>query len=232
MNGRFYAVGVGPGDFEYMTLKAVRALCEADVIAVPVKKSGESSTALEITKKAVDLSGKRIEEVEFIMSRDRSVRLNSREKAAEKIAALLSDGKTVAMITLGDVSIYSTCSYVNERIGNMGYDTEIISGVPSFCAAAAAAGVSLCEENETLAVIPAQSEKLESVIDSFDNIVIMKAGKSIDKIYDCLKEHNLLNNAFTACRVGMDGGGIGKFNREDYGYFTTVIVKKNSGEGK
>ena len=88
MSGKFYAVGAGSGDFEYLTLKAKRIIENADVIAAPVKKCGEKSTALEIVKKAVDLSGKRIEEVEFLMSGDRNARLNSRKRAIEKIKSL------------------------------------------------------------------------------------------------------------------------------------------------
>ena len=139
------------------------------------------------------------------------------------------------MITLGDVTVYSTCVYVNNGIKDMGFDTEMGSGVPSFCAAAAEAKISLCEENETLAVIPATGADVDfgSVIDNFDNIVIMKAGKNMSKIYDCLSERNLLNNAIIASRVGMDGGVTEKIKRDgDYGYFTTVIIKKSLGEGK
>ncbi len=201
----FYSVGVGPGDFEYLTLKAKRILEYADVIAVPVKSHGEKSTAFKIAKKAVDMSGKEIVEIEFVMSRDRNVRLASRQNAAWKIAALLDSGKTVAMVTLGDVSFYSTCSYVNKRLANMGYGVEIISGIPSFSAAAAKARLSLCEEDETLAVIPAVTadEDFEKIIDVFDNIVIMKAGKNINKIYNCLEKRGLIDNAVVASGVGM-----------------------------
>lgn len=235
MSGKFYAVGIGSGDFEYLTLKAKRVIEQADVIAAPVKKCGEKSTALEIVKKAVDLSEKRIEEVEFLMSGDRDVRLNSRKRAIEKIKMLLSENNDVAMITLGDVTVYSTCVYVNKQIRDMGFDTEMVSGVPSFCAAAADAQISLCEENETLAVIPAIGADVDfgSVIDNFDNIVIMKAGRNMNKIYDCLDERNLLSNAVIASRVGMDGGVTESIRRDgDYGYFTTVIIKKSLGDRK
>ena len=114
----------------------------------------------------------------------------------------------------------------------MGFDTEMVSGVPSFCAAAADAQISLCEENETLAVIPAVGADVDfgSVIDNFD---IMKAGRNMNKIYDCLDERNLLNNTVIASRVGMDGGVMESIKRDgNYGYFTTVIIKKSLGEGK
>lgn len=231
MSGKFYSVGVGPGDFEYLTLKAKRILEEADIIALPVKMRGEKSTAFEIVKGAVNLSGKRTEEIEFLMSRDKNVRLQSRQRAVEKIASLLDENKNVAMITLGDVSIYSTCTYVNRQIKAMGYESEIIPGIPSFCASAAKTRLSLCEENETLAVIPAAAAitKLEDIIKSFDNIVIMKAGKSMDEIYGCLEKLGMTDNAVVTSCISMENELVEPIKRgSEYGYFTTVIVKNAS----
>lgn len=227
MSGKFYSVGVGAGDFEYLTLKAKHVIESADIIAVPVKAYGEPSTAFEIVRKAVNIDGKEIVEAEFLMSRNKDVCLASRKRAAQKIASLLDAENTVAMITLGDVSFYSTCSYVNQELKSAGYDIEIISGIPSFCAAAAKAKISLCEENETLAVIPAAASNLDSIIDSFDNVVIMKAGKSIGVIYDCLEKRGLTENAVVTSRVGMDNELIEPIQYgKEYGYFTTVIIKK------
>ncbi len=229
MKGKFYAVGVGPGDFEYMTLKAKRVLEGADVIAVPVKARGEKSTAFEIAKKAVDLNGKTILELEFPMSRGQDARLKSRQTAAEKVAAVLDEGKTAAMVTLGDASLYSTCSYVSERLINAGYETETVAGVPSFCAAAARARVSLCSETDSLAIIPAVTDidGLEGILKTFSNVVIMKAGKSINKIYDCLDRLGLTQNAVVASGVGMENETVEPLKRNiEYGYFTTIIVKK------
>lgn len=230
MSGKFYSVGVGPGDPEYITLKAKRALANADIIAVPVKKYGEKSTALEIVKKAVDIRGKRIEEIEFLMSRDKDIRLKSRRKGIEKIAGLLDEGKNIAMITLGDVSIYSTCTYINKQIQAMNYENEIISGIPSFCAAAAKSHISLCEENETLAVIPAVTMDVdfEKILDTFDNVVIMKAGKNINEIYNCLENRGMADNAVVTSCIGMENELIEPIRSDgEYGYFTTVIIKKN-----
>ena len=105
---KFYSVGVGAGDGSYITLGALRALEQADIIAVPVKKYGEKSTALEIIRKEFDTDKKEISELEFRMSGDTKIREESRRNSAEKIISALKDGKDVAMITLGDVSVYST----------------------------------------------------------------------------------------------------------------------------
>lgn len=225
---KFFSVGVGAGDGEYITLGALRVLEKADIIAVPVKKHGKKSTALEILEKEFNINRKKVLELEFPMSRDRAVKAKSHKAAAEKIIAELENNKTVAMITLGDVSVYSTGAYVNKEIQNAGYETEIIAGVPSFIAAADKARISLCEGDETVAVIPSvNAEKIENYIDDFDTLIIMKAGKNIDALYGLLKKYNLENNAIICSNIGMENEIIGKIDPDKtYGYFTTVIIKK------
>lgn len=77
------------------------------------------------------------------MSGDTKIREESRRNSAEKIISALKDGKDVAMITLGDVSVYSTCTYVHNAVKNAGFELEIIPGITSFCAAADKAQISL-----------------------------------------------------------------------------------------
>lgn len=224
---KFYSVGVGAGDGSYITLGALRALEKADIIAVPVKKSGEKSTALEIIRKEFDTDKKEILELEFPMSSDDKTRQLSRGAAAEKIISALDNGKNIAMITLGDVSVYSTCSYVHKAVKDAGHEMEIIPGITSFCAAADKAQISLCEGNESVAIIPSlKSANLEKYIDDFDTIVIMKAGKDTDAIYNILKRHGLEHNAVVSSCIGMKNELIEPIRRhKEYGYFTTVIVK-------
>lgn len=224
---KFYSVGVGAGDGSYITLGALRALETADIIAVPVKKSGEKSTALEIIRKEFDTGKKEILELEFSMKADTKTRQNSRQISAEKIVSALDNGENIAMITLGDVSVYSTCSYVHKAVKDAGHEIEIIPGITSFCAAADKAQISLCEGNESVAIIPSlKSANLEKYIDDFDTIVIMKAGKDTDAIYDILKRHGLQNNAIVSSCIGMDNELIEPIQKDkEYGYFTTVIVK-------
>lgn len=224
---KFYSVGVGAGDGSYITLGALRALEKADIIAVPVKKTGEKSTALEIIRKEFDADKKEILELEFSMNRDTKIRENSRKAAAEKIIFCLKNEKNIAMITLGDVAIYSTCSYVHNAVKDAGYEIEIIPGITSFCVAADKAQISLCEGNESVAVIPSlKSAKLEKYIDDFDTIIIMKAGKDTNAIYNILERHGLENNAIVSSCVGMENELIENLQKgKSYGYFTTVIIK-------
>ena len=225
---KFYSVGVGAGDGSYITLGALRALEQADIIAVPVKKYGEKSTALEIIRKEFDTDKKEISELEFRMSGDTKIREESRRNSAEKIISALKDGKDVAMITLGDVSVYSTCTYVHNAVKNAGFELEIIPGITSFCAAADKAQISLCEGNESVAIIPSlKSNLLEKYIADSDTVVIMKSGNDTDVIYDILKKYGLENNAIVSSCIGMENEIIEKIQKgKSYGYFTTVIVRK------
>lgn len=225
---KFYSVGVGCGDSSYITLGAIRAIDKSDVIAVPVKKHGEKSTAFEILKQEYNTSQKEIIELEFLMSPSIELRRQSRTLAAAKIINALSEGKTVSMITLGDVSVYSTCSYIHDAVKNAGFKMDIIPGITSFCAAADKIQKSLCEGNESFAVIPSvNTELIEKYINDFDTLIIMKAGLNTDKLYKLLAKYNLENNAIITSSLGLSDEIIEKISKDKkYGYFTTVIIKR------
>lgn len=162
-NGTFYTLGVGPGDPELLTRKACRILSGCPVIAAPRTASGEM-LALDIAKGAVDLTGKEILPLEFAMARQVSARQTGYRKAAEQIAAVLESGRDVAMVNLGDVSIYATAYYVLDVVRSMGFRTEMVPGVPSFCAVAAALGRSLTEPEAPLHVYPAGKTDLDAAL--------------------------------------------------------------------
>ena len=116
MAGKLYGVGVGPGDPELMTLKAVRLLKECDFVAVPKSGEGEG-VAKQIARRAVGeeiFDQKQLVEVSMPMTRDPQLLEESHRQAAEQIEALLDGNKTVVFLTLGDPAIYSTC--INHHI--------------------------------------------------------------------------------------------------------------------
>ena len=117
--GVFYGVGVGPGDPELMTLKAVRLLERCRVVAAPQTKNGEM-LALRIAAGAVDLKGKTVVPLSFSMNRDPAVLEQTHQRAARTVAEFLDRGEDVAMLNLGDVSIYATCSYLAELLRGQG----------------------------------------------------------------------------------------------------------------
>ena len=118
--GTFYGVGVGPGDPELITLKAVRAIERCPVIAAPETR-GEKTLALDIARGAVDLTGKTILRMQFLMTRDKQALEESHRRQARQIMEHLDAGRDVAMLNLGDVSIYSTFSYILEIVLEQGY---------------------------------------------------------------------------------------------------------------
>ena len=147
MTGKLYGLGVGPGDPKLLTLKAKEILESVDVVAVPVKAPGEESRALNIVQPVTDLRGKEIMPVIFAMEHSVEKRQSCRKAAAEQIREKLDSGKNVAMIVLGDISVYSTYHQVYKYIRDKGYETETIPGITSFSAGAALAEISLTEGN-------------------------------------------------------------------------------------
>lgn len=132
MNGTLYAVGVGPGDPELMTLKAVKILAQADVIACPAKDAAPG-VAYEIAAQACpQLRAKEVLPLTFPMGRGDAA--SAHREAASRVISALQSGKTVAFVTLGDPCFYSTFFYIADAVRAAGFAMEIVSGVPSFCA--------------------------------------------------------------------------------------------------
>ena len=231
MAGKLYGIGVGPGDSGLVTLKARKILDRCDIIAYPVKVPGEGSVAFDIVRPIVDMEGKRIEEFVFSMDPDDSVRMNCRSKAIDRMCALLDQGNDIAMVTLGDVGVYSTYMYIDQEIRERGYETDIVPGIPSFCHGASVAGLPLMIGNEGLAIVPVAKENsqlLGNSLDNFDNIVVMKAFKSIPMIAKMMDERGIdRSKATVISNVGMPGEYVGPIDlTREYRYFTTVLIKK------
>jgi precorrin-2/cobalt-factor-2 C20-methyltransferase len=233
IKGKLYGIGTGPGDPELLTIKAVNTIQKCDVIAVPVTGNGER-TAFSIIEKY--LEGKTLLECRFTMEKDVAKRREARQNAASEIMRFLDNGKNVGFVTLGDPATYSTYMYVHEIIAGKGIDTEIIPGVTSFAAAAAAFGIALCEGSETLTIIPAShNADINELLDRSGNKVIMKSGENLAPVLEKLKERACGEKTRIACRCTMEGQRL--FNSiDDYeksyeksqeaGYFTIAIVKE------
>ena len=226
--GILYGLGVGPGDPELLTVKAVRILREADVIAAPDKGSGEK-TALNIIQDYIQ--GKPLLPCVTPMVRDRQVLNSAHDQIAGSICALLEEGKTVAFITLGDPTVYSTYMYVHRRVLERGYEAVLVPGVPSFCAVAARLNGSLCEGSERLLIVPASHKDVSDCLEMDANLVFMKAGREIGALKETLRARGLLDRASLVANCGMEGEQVWeRFGEmpEDTGYFSVVLVKKGA----
>lgn len=228
MKGKLYGIGVGPGDPELMTLKAKRLIEECDIVVVPVKKEGEESVALNIARGAASVPEEKVRRILFTMNKDKAKREECRQAAAEAIMEYLDAGQSVAMPVLGDVGIYSTYSYVHKKLIQAGYEVQMISGIPSFCAGASKANISIVEGNEGFGVIPSLKgiDQVKKAMGVFDNLVIMKVGSHVKEVYDILKAEGKEDNAIIISNVGMEGEYVGPLLPDrEYGYFTTMIIK-------
>lgn len=232
MDGILYGVGVGPGEPDLITVKAVKIIRLCSVIAVPNTGASES-TALEIVKQAVpEITQKEIAALFLPMTRDAEQLEQSHRQAANQVITYLQQGKSVAFLTLGDPSVYSTYCYIQELVRADGYQTQMVAGVPSFCAAAARLGESLTQASQPLCIIPASYECLNEELDRKGTKVLMKSGKAIEHVKEILREKNLLQNTKMVQKCGMEGERIFHSLEEvdnDSGYFSIIVVK---GEAK
>ncbi|MDR0862798.1 MAG: precorrin-2 C(20)-methyltransferase [Oscillospiraceae bacterium] len=222
--GILYGVGVGPGDPELLTVKAVRVLREVAAVAVPDTGRGDKA-ALTIAQSYIE--GKELILCPSPMSRDRRAADASYDETARLLAERLERGENLAFITLGDPSVYSTYCYVQKRVAAMGYETRTVPGITSFCAAAARLGESLCEGAEPLVIVPASSMEPEAWINLPGNKVLMKAGGKMPALTSALARLDADISAVSNC--GMDGEQVSRgVDALDAtaGYFSVIIVKE------
>ena len=227
-SGKLWGVGVGPGDSELMTLKAVRLINQCDVIVVPDSK--KRNVAYDIAKGAVpEIVNKEILMVHMPMIRDKAKLASAHLEAADQIGEMLAKGKSLVFLTLGDPTVYSTYYYVHKNVEKMGYQCEIVPGITSFCAAAARMGVSLSEGGDGLYVMPGSYENVEKGLEVPGTKVIMKSGKSMGQVKQVLMENDNRFSTMMIENCGMEDEKIFKSADEideDAGYFSLLIVKE------
>lgn len=218
--GILYGVGVGPGDPELLTLKAVRVLKACPVVAAPRTREGRT-LALDIARGAMDLTGKVLLFLDFAMSRSERPLADTHQLAA---------GQDVALLTLGDVSVYSSFCYVMDLVRAAGYETVMIPGVPSFCALAAALGRSLTEMNEPLHILPAGGHlSLPEALALPGTKVLMKAGRQLPQAVAELERQGLAGTSALVMNCGLPDQQLCPTLHEyqgQTGYFATLLVGK------
>ena len=206
MSARLYAVGVGPGDPELLTRKAERILRSVPVICAPTGAADAGSVALAIVEPFVDRSRQEVLTRVFPMRKDEAELLPFWEETAAEVAQRVRAGQDVAFITIGDPLLYSTFLYLY-RIFRDQYPEiriEIVPGITSVGAAAAAAGVPLGISADRLAILPATYEEaqLRQTLLDFDTVVLMKVSRIFDRVYRLLKELGLERSGVFVRRVG------------------------------
>lgn len=224
--GTLYGIGVGPGNPELLTLKAVRVMEQCDVLAVPGKNVADS-VAYQIAVRAVpELQEKAWFSIEMPMTRDAKLLEESHESAADVVEAYLKEGKQVGILNLGDITIYATFLYVQKRIAARGYHTEMVNGIPSFCATAATLGFGIAEGKEQIHIL-SQPDQIEEGLKLSGTKIIMKMGKNMAQVKQWIRDAGM-----EACMIencGMPGERIFRSVDEideQAGYYSLLIVKE------
>ena len=179
--GTLYGLGVGPGDPELITLKALRLLKAAPVIAYPAPEEGES-LARKIA--APHLPGGQTEiAIRMPLDASRFPAQAVYDRAAEEVATHLDAGRDVAALCEGDPFFYGSFMYLFGRLAG-DHRVEVVPGVSSLLACPAALGAPLAARDDTLIVLPATLAEatLEDRLDGIDAAAIIKVGRHLEKV--------------------------------------------------
>ncbi|MGB5686632.1 MAG: precorrin-2 C(20)-methyltransferase [Candidatus Electrothrix sp.] len=238
--GCLYLVGVGPGDPELMTCKAVRILERTTVWVVPKARENGSSSALQIASAMVGSTDKEVLEVRFPMKKIRLEQEHDPEvqqgwqDAARIVLERLDQGEDVAFPTLGDPGLYSTSFYLLNTLQESGRElpVTIIPGITAMAACSAQLHAPLGLGDDVLSVVPAAFDdtRLRDILLTADAVVLMKVFRRLPAVIELLDELGLTDKAVLLERCGMDGQRIYTDIREaadkDLHYFSTLLIRK------
>ncbi len=226
--GKLYGVGVGPGDVELLTLKAAKILKTVPVICSPKSSKEKESIALSIVEPIIDEREDRknvmLVEPIFPMIEDDETLEKVWDSAAELIAHYLDSGRDLAFVTLGDPSIFSTFSYVQKRLKDR-YEIEVIPGITSFTACAAACETPLTEKNQILTIVPKIDDRLDDIMDYSDSIVLMKASRNTKELESLIESKNKEKTIISVENCTREDEKVIEGFSEDKPYLTTTIIK-------
>ena len=234
MSGIFYGIGVGPGDPELLTVKAIKAIEQVDVLIAPKTEKKEGSVALTIAKPYLKDEVKIIYQV-FPMVKDFAQ--NSQElweTNKQEIISLLQAGKNVAFLTLGDPMFYGTYIYIFRLLKEEGINIQTIPGVPAFAAIGSKVAYPIVDGDDILSIIPATAsqENIEKALAASDNAVLMKVYKNANEIIDLLEKNDMAQQAILVSRVGLDGEKVitdlQSHKDEKLNYLSTILTRKKT----
>jgi precorrin-2/cobalt-factor-2 C20-methyltransferase len=227
---KLYGIGVGPGDPELLTLKAYKVLKEVDMIVAPRSREGKRSLALRTIEQFIEERKENkplIIEPLFPMTRNEEELALYWEKAKREVLERGKGCETIAFLTLGDPSLYSTFYKFLDFFEEEVEEVEIIPGVTSFSACSALAKVPIAEGNEIVSIIPdvKGNHTALRVIQNSDSLIFLKP-KNTDEIKSMLGN----KKAILGVKVGFEDQKLVVGNlielKEPTHYLSTLIVKK------
>ena len=236
--GKFYGIGVGPGDPELLTRKAARLLRKVDWIFLPAGASGEPGFAGAIIA-SLKLNKSRLRPVILAMTRQRDTDLAAYTQAAEEILIELQAGKSVAWITEGDPLFYSTFGHVRAALRRSAphLRVEIVPGVTSPQAAAACVGIPIAQLDERVAIVPAAYglHHLPDLLENFASVFLLKVHGVFDQLLDKLAALPRPPQSFYVEKVGTPEERVvhelATLRGEKLPYFSLVILRRHESGG-
>jgi precorrin-2/cobalt-factor-2 C20-methyltransferase len=226
-HGTLFGIGVGPGDPDFLTLKAVEVLERVPVICSPRSAESRPGIALSIVKSVLEKREKEYELIEplFPMIEDLEALNGHWEWAASQVVEKLEKGLDVAFVTLGDPTVYSTFSYLEPKIAKKGFQSIIVPGITSFTGCAASANLSLGVKDEIIVIVPKVDERLPKIIEHADTAVIMKTSRHNQELEDIIAQDPRKKHIVSVQNCGMDDENIIDGFSRDKKYLSTTIVK-------
>lgn len=205
-SGRLIGVSLGPGHPDDITRRAAATLATDACWTYPVKKEGEASYALDIVRRGGFAIPPDAEPLVFPMTTRQDVLARAWARAAERTLELLAGGRDVLFLVEGDASTYATFGHLARAVRELApaVEVEVLPGVSSYCAAAAAVTLPLADADDTLAVIPASYgvEVIDHLLDEFDSLVLLKIKPMLDEVLDLLARRGLTHEAVFVEKTG------------------------------
>jgi precorrin-2/cobalt-factor-2 C20-methyltransferase len=227
MIGRLYGIGVGPGDPELMTLKAVRILRAVPVIAYPAPDPGESA-ARAIAAEFIPAG--RTEVAIRVPMRPGKMPVEIYDRAADELAAHLQAGRDVGVLCEGDPFFYGSFMYLHDRLAGR-FPCTIVPGVTSLTACAAASGRPLVRRDEVLSVLPATlpDAELQRRLGDSDAAAILKVGRHLPRLRQILAGNGLSEHAIYVAHATRPDERVAPMSEladDEAPYFSMILISK------
>lgn len=230
--GCFYGVGVGPGDPELITLKALRLIQNAAAVSYLANSSGQSQARAIACEAFANVSQEQLEiPICMPMSTDRRLANQAYDEGAEQIRQQLDKGQDVVFLCEGDPLFFGSFAYLLERLQSE-YICQVVPGISSVHAASAALKEPLTMLKESFVVVSGRhsDEQIRAALQQHDSVVIMKAGQARPRILALLQETGRNDDARYLEYIGRENQRviyqISDLAEEAGPYFSLFVVTR------